>query len=65
MVHTLKKFTKEGSSGTSAALEAVDGAGSKGPSITAIVGTASSSSNSLQENASRTYFLNFQVKISD
>lgn len=31
----------------SVALEIVDDAGSKGPSITAIVGTASSSSNSL------------------
>lgn len=46
--HTLKKFTKAGSSGTSAVLEAVDDDGSKGPSITAMVGTASSSSNSLQ-----------------
>lgn len=48
MVHTLKKFTKDGSSGTSATLEVVDDDGSRGPSITAIVGTASSSSNSLQ-----------------
>lgn len=43
----LKKFTKEGSSGTSVTLEAIDDGGSRGPSITAIVGTASSSSNSL------------------
>ncbi|KAK6926549.1 LOW QUALITY PROTEIN: hypothetical protein RJ641_008268 [Dillenia turbinata] len=35
--HTLKKFTNEGSSGTSGALGGVDVAGSKGPSITAIL----------------------------
>lgn len=46
--HTLKKFTNEGSSGTSATFEEVDDEGSRGPSITAIVGTASNSSNSLQ-----------------
>lgn len=46
-MHTLKKFTKAGSSGTSAALGAVDDDGSKGPSMMAIVETASSSSNSL------------------
>jgi len=49
VVHTLKKFTKDGSSGTSTALEVADDGGSRGPSITAIVGTASSSSNSLQQ----------------
>ena len=49
-MHTLKKFTKEESSGTSATLDAVEDEGSKGPSITAIVGTASSSSNSLHQN---------------
>lgn len=51
--HTLKKFTKAGSSGTSAAFEGVD---SRGPSITAIVGTASSSSNSLQFNIKGTWW---------
>lgn len=45
-VHTLKKFTNEESSAASVAAEAVDG-GSSIPSITAMVGTASSSSNSL------------------
>ena len=44
---TLKKFTKAGSSGIPAALDALDEDGSKGPSIMAIVETASSSSNSL------------------
>lgn len=48
--HTLKKFTKAGSSWTSVTMQAVDDDGSKGPSIKAIVGTASSSSNSLQKN---------------
>ena len=45
-IHTLKKFTKEESSGTSVELGA-EKDGSSGPSITAVVGTASSSSNSL------------------
>lgn len=44
--HTLKKFTKERSSGTSAVFDVVDD-GSRGPSITDMLGTASSSSNSL------------------
>lgn len=48
-MHTLKKFTKEGSSGTSATFEEVDDGGSSGPSITAIVGTASNSSKSLHQ----------------
>ncbi|PPD90687.1 hypothetical protein GOBAR_DD12374 [Gossypium barbadense] len=36
-MHTLKKFTKAGPSGTSATLGAVDDDGSKGPSMTAIL----------------------------
>lgn len=47
---TLKKFTKARSSGISAAFDAVDDDGSKGPSIMATVETASSSSNSLHLN---------------
>lgn len=39
----LKKFTKERSSGTSAVFDVVDD-GSRGPSITDMLGTASSSS---------------------
>lgn len=50
---TLKKFTKDESSGTSATLGALDDDGSRGPSITAILGTASSSSNSLQPKTSK------------
>lgn len=45
---TLKKFRKE-SSGTSGTLATDDVIGSKGPSITDELGTASSSSNSLQQ----------------
>lgn len=48
-VHTLKKFSNDGSSGASAVVETV-GDGSRGPSITDRLGTASSSSNSLLEN---------------
>lgn len=58
-IRTLKKFTKEGSSGTSVTLEAVDDDGSRGPSITAKVGTASSSSNSLRWNITEKLFLSF------
>lgn len=47
VIAVLKKLTKDGSSGTSVTLEEDDDEGSSGPSITAIVGTASSSSNSL------------------
>lgn len=43
----LKKFARAESSGASLMLVAADEGGSKGPSMTAIVGTASSSSNSL------------------
>lgn len=43
----LKKFARAESSGASLMLGAADDGGSKGPSITAMVGTASSSSNSL------------------
>lgn len=46
--HTLKKFKKE-SSGTSEAGVADDVGGSRGPSITDKLGTASSSSNSLPQ----------------
>lgn len=46
---TLKKFSKDGSSGGSVTVEAVD-VGSRGPSIIEGLGTASSSSNSLQGN---------------
>lgn len=46
--HTLKKFTKVGSSGASVAVETV-GDGSRGPSISDMDGNASSSSNSLSE----------------
>jgi hypothetical protein len=49
MVRTLKKFIKDGSSGTSATVVVVEDDGSRGPSMTAIVGTASNSSNSLQQ----------------
>lgn len=48
-VHTPKKFTNVESSGASVVAEAVDD-GSSMPSMTAIVGTASSSSNSLYFN---------------
>ena len=46
-MHTVKKLRKE-SSGTSVLGVDDDGIGSKGPSITDELGTASSSSNSLK-----------------
>jgi hypothetical protein len=56
----LKKLTKAGSSGASLAVDD----GSRGPSITAIVGLASNSSNSLFEDEAFGFWLTLEYALS-